>query len=79
VHFVSDFESVLESIEKDITKAQFITIDTEFTGLKDGNGRKYNFFDTLKEYYAASRERTATFLAVQYGLCLFFYDAKTKS
>lgn len=55
-------------------KAQFLTFDTEFTGLKIEGEAGKNYFDTLDLLYLKYRLKAETFMAIQFGVVAFFYD-----
>lgn len=56
--------------------AQFITFDTEFTGLKVEGASPLNYFDTLEDIYTKDRLKAETFMVIQYGIVTFHYDEK---
>ncbi|XP_065208665.1 poly(A)-specific ribonuclease PARN-like isoform X2 [Planococcus citri] len=60
-----------------IDSADFISIDCEFTGLR--NGVETTAYDTPAEYYTKLRDGSLSFLLVQVGICTYRYDqAKNK-
>lgn len=73
---VSDFKQVLPEVEEAIKSASFVTIDGEFTGLN--NGPTTTPYDTPAQYYNKIRNGAMDFLLIQFGLCAFKYDDKTK-
>lgn len=72
----SDFKEVLPLVRDSIQAADFLAIDTEFTGLM--SGRDVSMFDSPPEYYATLLNGTADFLLIQFGLCTFYWDEKEK-
>ncbi|XP_072932243.1 poly(A)-specific ribonuclease PARN-like [Epargyreus clarus] len=67
-----NFTDSLHLIRESINKADFLVIDTEFTGLMDG--REISVFNTPGEYYATLLKGSSEFLLIQYGLCAFYWD-----
>lgn len=72
--FLTDFKESLPLISESIDKADFLVIDTEFTGLI--NGRDVSIFDSPQEYYTTLLNGSSEFLLIQYGLCAFYWDEK---
>ncbi|KAF5296497.1 hypothetical protein FQR65_LT01486 [Abscondita terminalis] len=68
-----NFYELIPEIKEAINKCDFIAIDCELTGLNTGND--INAFDTQKQYYEKLRKNSKNFLIIQYGLCMFRYDA----
>lgn len=58
-----------------IESADFLAIDTEFTGLI--NGPDVSIFDSPDQYYSTLLQGSTDFLLVQFGLCAFRWDEKT--
>nr|XP_026490912.1 poly(A)-specific ribonuclease PARN-like isoform X1 [Vanessa tameamea]XP_026490913.1 poly(A)-specific ribonuclease PARN-like isoform X2 [Vanessa tameamea] len=71
-----NFKETLPLISESINKADFLVIDTEFTGLI--NGRDVSMFDSPQEYYTTLLNGSTDFLLIQYGLCAFFWDEEEK-
>ncbi|XP_032520459.2 poly(A)-specific ribonuclease PARN-like isoform X2 [Danaus plexippus] len=71
-----NFKEVLPLVRDSIQAADFLAIDTEFTGLM--SGRDVSMFDSPPEYYATLLNGTADFLLIQFGLCTFYWDEKEK-
>lgn len=59
-----------------VKKADFLVIDTEFTGII--NGRDVSMFDTPEEYYKCTQKGSSEFLLIQFGLCAFHWNHKEK-
>lgn len=72
----TNFKEVLETLPQVFKNAQFITFDTEFTGLKVEGASQVNYFDTLEDLYSVDRTKAETFLAIQYGIVAFQYHEK---
>ncbi|XP_045448596.1 poly(A)-specific ribonuclease PARN-like [Melitaea cinxia] len=72
-----NFKETLPLISASIDKADFLVIDTEFTGLI--NGRDVSIFDTPQEYYTTLLNGASDFLLIQYGLCAFYWDDLEKN
>ncbi|XP_022911261.2 poly(A)-specific ribonuclease PARN-like [Onthophagus taurus] len=73
----TNFEEVLPKIKESVDKSTFLTIDCELTGLSTTND--VNSYDTQKSYYEKVRKGCKDFLVIQYGICTFRYDEKSKS
>ncbi|CAH2037934.1 unnamed protein product, partial [Iphiclides podalirius] len=69
-----NFKESLPLISESIDKADFLVIDTEFTGLI--NGRDVSIFDSPQEYYTTLLNGSTEFLLIQYGLCAFYWNEK---
>ena len=72
-----DFQSVLDTLDEILGEATFVSIDTEFTGLQEGEARM-SPMDRPEERYKFLREGSRNFLLIQFGLCVFTYDRLTK-
>ncbi|XP_013416791.1 poly(A)-specific ribonuclease PARN-like [Lingula anatina] len=72
----SNFRESLPTISSAISKASFLAIDGEFTGLQ--KGVNLHAFDTPNERYQKLRQGSMDFLLMQFGLCAFEYEATTK-
>lgn len=72
----SDFKEAMPLIVESIEKADFLVIDTEFTGLI--NGRDVSMFDSPEEYYSTLLHGSTDFLLIQYGLCAFYWNDEEK-
>nr|AGC92706.2 poly(A)-specific ribonuclease PARN-like protein [Heliconius erato] len=71
-----NFKEALPLIGESIAKADFLVIDTEFTGLI--NGRDVSMFDSPQEYYNTLLNGSTDFLLIQYGLCAFYWNDEEK-
>lgn len=71
-----NFKEAMPLIEESINKADFFSIDTEFTGLI--NGRDVSMFDTPGDYYTRLLSGSAEFMLIQFGLCAFYWDKEKK-
>ncbi|KAL5016515.1 hypothetical protein ScPMuIL_006104 [Solemya velum] len=67
----STFEYHFPIIEASIRKADFIAIDTEFTGLDIDEKCQGSLFDTSEERYAKLRKNVSQFTLSQIGLAIF--------
>lgn len=63
----NNFRETMPKIEKAISKANFIAIDGEFSGVTNGNYILTNY-DTPEERYHKIRQNMSEFLLMQYGL-----------
>ncbi|KAJ8312834.1 hypothetical protein KUTeg_010207 [Tegillarca granosa] len=70
----SNFDEHFASIETAIAEADFIALDTEFTGLLIDNENKNSLFDTCAERYTKLRESATQFTICQIGLSAFKKD-----
>ncbi|TPX61023.1 hypothetical protein PhCBS80983_g01366 [Powellomyces hirtus] len=71
----NNFEAFLPTIEDAIAEADFIAIDTEFTGLGIEKSFQIDYLDTVQERYAKCKMSAEAFQTTQYGLCTFSWDA----
>lgn len=62
-----NFVSLIGEIENVVKQCDFVSIDTELTGLRGEN--TYNLFDTHEERYLKSKENVQEFQVIQFGLC----------
>ena len=68
------FKRLLPQIISDIKSAQFIAIDSEFTGLGTATKEfQYDIMDSLQERYSKARQVCSSFLPLQIGICTFHY------
>ncbi|CAF4900755.1 unnamed protein product [Pieris macdunnoughi] len=72
----NNFKEVLPLVSESIEEADFLVIDAEFTGLI--NGKDVSMFDSPEEYYLTLLNGSTEFLLIQFGLCAFTWDEKTK-
>lgn len=72
----ADFEETLPQVLDAISASDFIAIDGEFTGLR--NGPDVSAYDTPAEYYSKLRDGSLDFLLIQVGVCTFKYDEAKK-
>ncbi|KAK0043956.1 poly(A)-specific ribonuclease PARN-like domain-containing protein 1 [Biomphalaria pfeifferi] len=71
-----NFDSLFPKIEYAIENADFISIDTEFTGLYYDEHCKPSLFDNSAERYAKLRYSVQKFTLSQIGLTMFVRNAK---
>ncbi|XP_062601439.1 poly(A)-specific ribonuclease PARN-like [Saccostrea cucullata] len=69
-----NFQSVLPQVEKAIAEADFICVDTEFSGLHASSSFHISPLDTPEERYQKLRKGSSDFLVFQVGVCTFCYD-----
>ncbi|KAJ3002533.1 hypothetical protein HKX48_002275 [Thoreauomyces humboldtii] len=74
----NNFDAFLPQIEEAIASADFIAIDTEFTGLGIGPDYNIEYLDTVQERYAKGRLSAEHFQITQYGICPFQWDEDAK-
>lgn len=74
----SNFRSSLPVVEEAITDADFVSIDTEFTGLTTRD-EKVHLYDSPSERYKKLCKNTESFIQLQFGLCCFKWIDDTKS
>ncbi|KAK7475651.1 hypothetical protein BaRGS_00033077 [Batillaria attramentaria] len=70
----SSFEALFPSIEKAIKQADFVAIDTEFTGLVTDGQNRPSLFDTSEERYRKLRNSVTHLSVRQFGLSAFIKD-----
>lgn len=73
-----NFQESLETIESAINEATFLALDGEFTGLNHAGFSHIGTFDTPEERYHKLVQGSGDFLLIQFGLCAFSYDEKTR-
>lgn len=71
-----DFDDLLPSILEAIERCTFVAIDAELTGLHLTD-EKDNYFDSVEDRYRILRGSCSSFLLVQFGMVVFFYDPDT--
>ncbi|XP_022830630.1 poly(A)-specific ribonuclease PARN-like isoform X2 [Spodoptera litura] len=69
-----NFKETLPLVKESIDKADFLAIDTEFTGLI--NGRDVTIFDSPEDYYLRLMNGSSEFLLIQFGMSCFYWDEK---
>lgn len=67
----------MDLINESIDKADFISIDLEFSGYSAGDEDKPNNYNTLEEKYQKLRSVINKFVAFQVGICTFWWDKET--
>lgn len=72
-----NFESKFQEISYNLQKANYIAIDTEFTGLHLENF-KPSITDTAEQRYQKLKKAVQQFNIVQFGLCTFRYCSDQK-
>lgn len=66
------FLSLLPQVQEAINECDFVSIDTELSGLhRTGRSKR---IDTLSNRYAEYKEATERFIIIQFGLCTFKWD-----
>ncbi|KAL8614012.1 hypothetical protein ACOMHN_023247 [Nucella lapillus] len=75
----SSFEHWFPFIEKAIKEADFIAIDSEFTGLTVGDSDKSSLFDTSEERYRKLRNSVSRLSLCQIGISAFVRDKEKQS
>jgi poly(A)-specific ribonuclease len=73
-----NFEKLLPSILKDIKSADFIAIDSEFTGLGVKKSDRNDILDTIQDRYQKVSSVASSYLPIQVGLALFHFSEITK-
>ncbi|KAI8916855.1 ribonuclease H-like domain-containing protein [Entophlyctis helioformis] len=74
-----NFEETLPAVAEAIQGADFLSIDTEFTGLGIDPSQRIDLLDTPQERYVKQRSSAAQFLPIQIGLCAFAWNAETNT
>ncbi|XP_048761264.2 poly(A)-specific ribonuclease PARN-like isoform X2 [Ostrea edulis] len=69
-----NFQSVLPEVEKAIAESDFLSVDTEFSGLHASSSYYISPLDTPEERYQKLRKGSCDFLVFQVGLCTFCFN-----
>ena len=67
----ANFIEVLRQIDSVIAGSDFISIDTEFTGLKRPDAKSLQVLDTIEERYTKLKQSISGFNIIQIGVNLF--------
>lgn len=73
-----NFQDLLPRIIDDINNADFIAIDSEFTGLGLDQMNKYDLLDSMEERYQKVANTIADYLPIQIGIATFKYSSESK-
>ena len=73
---VDNFAEKLNFMIESILSADFITVDTEFSGLSVGFEDKANGFDQAEDRYQKLRHNCTRMNAFQIGVCCFKWDPR---
>ncbi|KAI5787357.1 CAF1 family ribonuclease-domain-containing protein [Pyronema domesticum] len=76
--FENERYALLREIKAEIKKADFVSIDLEFSGVSktpSPHGRKH----TLEERYQQSKEAASKYQVLQLGICIVRFDKKEQS
>lgn len=71
-----NFERILPTVFTFIDNADFVSVDTELTGLHAGKTCRYSHFDDLPTRYKKLRESSQQFAVVQLGISCFKRNPK---
>lgn len=74
-----NFDDLLPTIKCHIEQCDFVTIDTELTGLSSSKATQYNLFDSPQDRYSKVRSSAINFGLLQYGISCFTYNKSTSS
>lgn len=72
-----NFEELLPFIKESILSADFVTFDTELTGLAAGKAQQYSVLDTYHNRYGKVRHSAINFGLLQYGICTVSWDPQS--
>lgn len=75
----SNFVQHLDLIRKSIHSADFIAIDSEFSGLSIGFDDKQHDFDTIEDKYQKIKHNCQRMNAFQFGVVTFKWNSQTSS
>ncbi|CDW82058.1 oxysterol binding family protein [Stylonychia lemnae] len=75
---IENFEQRLPLIKESIQTAEFIAIDTEFSGFQVSDDDKPHDYDTVEERYQKIKYNVQKYLAFQVGICTFHWIEKDK-
>ena len=73
---VDNFAERLDFIIKSVVSADFIAIDSEFSGLSVGYEDKTHGFDQTEDRYQKIKHNCSRMNAFQIGLCCFKWDTR---
>ncbi|CAK9831519.1 Pre-piRNA 3'-exonuclease trimmer [Anthophora retusa] len=68
-----NFENSFQMLFDAVSKASFITIDTEFTGINTEENFRHSFFDTLSDRYNTLKRNIQPFIIIQFGIGTFHH------
>ncbi|KAJ3098487.1 hypothetical protein HDU97_003986 [Phlyctochytrium planicorne] len=71
-----EFEKALPELEEAIKGCEFVSVDTELTGLVRDHTDQLDIMDSQETRYARIHRSANDFLVVQYGICTFTWDKK---
>jgi CAF1 family ribonuclease len=74
----SNIQEKIDLILECINEADYISFDTEFTGLSDGNTRTHQY-DTLESRYKKIKSNIELYWICQLGIATFKYDPEQSS
>lgn len=74
-----NFSNLLPSILHHIKDAEFITFDTELTGLTTSPGSRYFYYDDPNDRYRKLKDSATSFGVLQFGLCAFKPNGSSSS
>lgn len=75
----SNIEENLGFLYEAIESAEFISIDTEFTGLFNREEDEFDEADTLEERYGKLRLTCEEYFMCQLGICTYSYESESNS
>ena len=73
-----NFEQTLPLVFESIEKAEYISLDLEFSGFKSGLSDQEHEYDTVEERYQKVRSVINKFVAFQVGVCCWYWDDDCK-
>ncbi|CAK9798256.1 Pre-piRNA 3'-exonuclease trimmer [Anthophora plagiata] len=71
-----NFETSFGMLLDAVSKASFITIDTEFTGINTEESLRHSFFDTVSDRYNSLKRNIQPFVIIQFGIGTFHHVSK---
>ncbi|KAL0278310.1 UNVERIFIED_CONTAM: hypothetical protein PYX00_000164 [Menopon gallinae] len=74
-----NFDEVLSHLRESIKRASFVSIDAEYSGLRIDNFPALTKHETVESLYRMDKQKIESFLAIQYGIVLFYYNDSKKS
>ena len=72
----NNFREKLDLMLKSVETADFIALDTEFSGLAVGFEDQVHAFDQVEDRYQKLKHNCSRMNAFQVGICCFKWDAK---
>jgi DNA polymerase III epsilon subunit-like protein len=76
---ISNFDEKLKLLLESVESSEFISIDTEFTGLFHSEEDSFDESDSLEDRYQKLRKSCESFFMCQFGMSTFIKDSESNS